>query len=205
MAACNMKIENLISLLAVFIYGCQSSASINSTPFPLTSQVNTTEAPMISKNPANFIPGPAIKPSTQLLDWLNKEAKTASGSNKRLRLPVVIHFEDSYRLAIGNSFIGTSDADRDQNTIFLSLDDSSMGVSLLSKVTDICPKTTNSCALWLEGYWGSLINLNIPGLSELREDKGKKWPFTVREVHGLIQQEAGHNQEIKVFIESPSP
>ncbi|MEH2191291.1 MAG: hypothetical protein V7K98_01300 [Nostoc sp.] len=198
-----MKAKNLTSLITALIWGCQSSPSVSCSPFSLPSQVTRTELPMISQKPVNFITGPAIKPSAQLLDWLNQEANTASGSKRRLRLPVFIHFEDSYRLAIGDSFIGVSDVDRHNNPIFLSLDDTSMGVSLLTKVRDICPNSASSCGVWLEGYWGALIDFNLPGLSDLREEKAKKWPFTVLEVHGLITKQVGDNHEIKIFIESP--
>jgi hypothetical protein len=159
---------------------------------------------MMFQQPVKFIPGPAIHPSTQLLDWLNQESNKASDSKKRLRLPVVIHFEDSYRLAIGDAFIGTSAVDRNSNAIFLSLDDISMGVSLLTRVRDICPASTTSCAVWLEGYWGTSSNLNLPRLSDLPKETEKKWLFTILDVPGLIEQ-TGHNQEVRVFIESSSP
>jgi len=206
-----MKASNLISLIAVVIWGCQTSASVNSSPIPLTSQLNPKETPMTNPmrptNSVSFIPGRPIKPSSQLLNWLNNETQTASGSRKRLRLPVVIYFQDSYRLALGNSFIGTSDQDRDQDTIFLSLSDVAMSISLLSTLRDICPKTVNSCAVWLEGYWGSLIDFDLPELSALREDQGEntKSPFSVLKVHELIQEQPEQDEEIRVFIESPSP
>jgi len=206
-----MKASNLISLIAVLAWGCQSSARVNSSPIPLTSQLNNKETPMTNPmkptNPVSFIPGLAIKPSSQLLNWLNNETQTASGSRKLLRLPVVIHFQDAYRLGIGDSFIGTSDQNRDKNPIFLSLSDAAMGVSLLSTLRDICPKTTNSCAVWLEGYWGALIDFDLPELAALRQDQGEntKSSFSVLKVHDLIQEPLGQNEEIRVFIESPSP
>lgn len=200
-----MKAMNLISLMVLLTLGCQGSTSVNSSPIPLTSELNNQETPITNamrpKNPVSFIPGLPIKPSSQLLNWLNNEASTTSETRKRLRLPVVIHFEDSYRLALGDSFIGTSDKDRDNDAIFLTLDDTGMGVSLLSTLNDICPKTTNSCAVWLEGYWGSLVDLDLPELSELEEDEEDKWPFAVLKVHELIQEQPEQDEEIRVFIE----
>jgi len=112
-----MKASDLISLIAVLTWGCQGSASVNSSSIPLRSQLNNKETPLTNPmkltNPVSFIPGLPIKPSSQLLNWLNHEAQTASGSRKRLRLPVVIHFQDAYRLALGDSFIGTSDTNLD--------------------------------------------------------------------------------------------
>ena len=202
-----MKAGNLISLIAVLAWGCQGSTSVNSSPIPLTSQLNNKETPMTNPmrptNPVSFIPGPPIKPSSQLLNWLNHEAQTASGSRKRLRLPVVIHFQDSYRLALGDSFIGTSDHNRDENTIFLSLDDTAMGVSLLSTLSHICPKTTNSCAVWIEGYWGSVIDLDLPELSALEQDQGEdtKSSFSVLKVYEQIKEQPKQNEEVRVLIE----
>ena len=203
-----MKAINLISLIVVLTWGCQGSASVNSSY--ITSELNNQETPMTNPmrptNSVSFIPGPAIKPSNQLLNWLNNETETTSGEKKRLRLPVVIHFQDSYRLGIGDSFIGTSDQNRDDNAIFLSLSDSAMGVSLLSTLRDICPKEGNSCAVWLEGYWGSLIDFDLPELSGRRKDRAKKIksPFSVLKVHELIQEPLGQDEEVRVLIEPPS-
>lgn len=204
-----MKAINLISLIAVLTWGCQGSASVNSSY--ITSQLSNEETPMTNPmrptNSVSFIPGPAIKPSNQLLNWLNNETQTTSGSRRQLRLPVVIHFQDSYRLGIGDSFIGASDRHRDDNAIFLSLSDSAMGVSLLSTLRDICPKEVNSCAVWLEGYWGSLIDFDLPELSGRRKDQEEnvKSPFSVLKVHALIEEQLGQDEEVRVLIESPSP
>jgi hypothetical protein len=155
--------------------------------------------------PVNFIPVYPIKPFNTLLDWLNSTIQPTSYSRKKLRLPVVIYFQDSYRIAISNTFIGTSDKDRKKDTIFLSLDDSSMGISLLSQLRNICPKTTNSCSLEIEGYWGSLIEFDLPNFSVTTQNQTdvRKWPFTVLKIHKLITQPEP-SQEIQVFIESPS-
>lgn len=193
-----MKAKNWTTLIAALILGFQSSTSASYSPFPLLSQVIEREQPKTIQQPLNFIPGPAINPSAQLLDWLNQEAEATSSLRKQVRLPVLISFKYSYGFAIGESFIGTSEADRDKNTIFLSLNDRRMNIPLLERLRHTCPTFTTSCVVWLDGYWGTT-------LSDLREQKGNKWPFAVVKVHGLVTEQAEPNQEITVFIESSSP
>ncbi|AFZ25552.1 hypothetical protein Cylst_3402 [Cylindrospermum stagnale PCC 7417] len=204
-----MKAANLISLIIVLILGYQDSTSGHTSSIPLISELNKTEKPITTlkkpTNRVNFTPELTIKPFSVLLDWLNHQVKTTSGSRKQLRLPVVIRFKDSYRLAIGNAFVGTSDTDLDKDAIFLSLDDTSMGISLLSRLRNICPKNSNSCGVWLEGYWGSLLELDLPDHPLPGENKAEvsKWPFTVLKVHELIKQPE-QGEQIRVFIESSS-
>lgn len=197
-----MKAKNWTPLIAALILGYQSTASANPSPFPLPSQVIEVKREKTALPPLNVIPGPPIKPSAQLLDWLNQQAEATSGLQKQVRLPVFISFKDSSRFTINDSFIGTSDADRDRNTIFLSLNDYRMGIPLTERLKAICPKPATSCVVWLEGYWEKNF---LFGRSDLREKKENQWPFGVVRVYGLVTEQAQPNQEIKVFIESRSP
>ena len=198
-------------LTAMLTWECQACTNFSSNPISSTSQLNNQETPMTNPmrptSPVSFIPGPPIQPSSELLNWLNNETQTNSGSRTRLRLPVVIYFQDSYRLALGDAFIGISNINRDNDAIFLSLSDSAMSVSLLSTLRDLCPTTENSCAVWLEGYWGPPMELNLPQLSAPKQDRAKKIksPFSVLKVHELIQEQLGQDEEVRVLIESPSP
>ncbi|BAZ32202.1 hypothetical protein NIES4074_47040 [Cylindrospermum sp. NIES-4074] len=212
-----MKAGNLMTLMVVLTLGYQNLAMAYSpaggiaqiSSVLLTSQLNKTQKPITNPkkptNPVNFTPGLTIQPSSVLLDWLNNQVKTSSGSRKQLRLPVVIHFQDSYRLAIGDAFVGTSDTDLNKDAIFLSLDDSAMGISLLSRLRNICPQTANTCAVWLEGYWGSLLELELSDFSLLGENQAEitKWPFAVLKVQELVKQPE-QGEEMRVFVESPS-
>jgi hypothetical protein len=144
--------------------------------------------------PTNYSAGPAIKPSSKLLNWLNEQA-TVSDSRKRFRLPILIRFEDPYRLAICEAFIGAADTDVDKDTIFLSLDDTGMSMSLMSILEDICPQETDACAVWLEGFWGPLLKSD-EAESEAKEDN---WPFAVLKVDGLQKQDDG---KLTAFIQT---
>ncbi len=44
--------------------------------------------------PRTFVPGPSLSPSGALLEWLG------AAGRQWLRLPVMIRFEDAYRLRI---------------------------------------------------------------------------------------------------------
>lgn len=207
-----MKRLNALGLMAFsFAWGCHIQAPIDTALDPIltTAQVNEQETPMMNQSDSiNFVSGSPIEPAENLLRWLNEESLTADGQRRLLRLPVVVYFEDSYRLALGESFIGTSASKRD-NSLFLSLDDTSMGISLLSTLQDLCPESDSYCAVWLEGYWGSLINLDsldFPGLPDSvqsqKEGSLKKSPFSVLRVHGRVQEQSNNNEAVTVFIEA---
>jgi hypothetical protein len=138
-------------------------------------------------NPIPYEPGPPIQPAAALLSWLQSQAAASSERRKRFRLPVVIRFEDSYRLGIASAFIGTSAQDNVSDALRLSLDDTAMSISLLSIVTDLCPKTSDSCAVWLEGFWGSLMDFDLPEFQPLSDAEGE-WPFAVLKVGGLVAE-----------------
>lgn len=201
-----MKIEYWISLTSIFFLGYQNLASVNSSSIALASQLHKPGTQMATsikvEKTVDFTSGMTIQLSSQLLDWLNNEANLDSEKRKRIKLPVVVHFDDSYRLALGDSFIGTSNQDRHHETIFLSPNDAGMGISLLSRLNNLCPKTVNHCVVWLEGYWGSRIDSNVPELSEQEKNEEQKWPFAVMAIGELIQEEAKQDEEIRILVES---
>jgi hypothetical protein len=198
-----MKTISLIILLFTTFLAFPDSTIAQNSPNILTLRLKKPTFP-VQKKPRRsikFIPALTIKPYSTLLDWLNNT--TNAQPRKLLKIPVVITF-DSYRLGINNAFIGTSNADIEKDTIFLELDDSAMGISLLNRLRNICPKTSNTCAVWLVGYWGSLLDLdalNPPSSSE-NPEQITKWPFAVREIQELVKQ-SEQGEQTRVFIQSP--
>lgn len=155
--------------------------------------------PLRPAQPASMVEGPLIQPSLLLLDWLEKNSRTAAGKRVRFRLPVVVRFEDQYRLALSDAFIGTTEADGGAQGILLELDDTGMGIALIDELRGRCPKSTNTCAVWLEGYWGQLAQVTMP---ESPSAAGtKKHPFAVLRVHGTIDPQARHAEPIHAMIE----
>jgi hypothetical protein len=108
----------------------------------------------------------------------------------------VIHFKDKHRLGFGEAFLGTADP-APAEAIYLDLEDSALGISLLDRVRRRCPEPATSCALWLVGYWGppSLPLPPAPG------DGKTRWPFSVVEV----PEPGGEAAEPRVLIEQPAP
>src|SRR5262245_37358401 len=92
--------------------------------------------PIQPTQPVNMVEGPAIHPAGPLRDWLDKNAQTAAGRRQLFRLPVVIRFDDQHRLGISGAYVGVSEQDIGEDALALKLDDSGMGVDLLSQVRE---------------------------------------------------------------------
>lgn len=156
-----------------------------------------------SKRPTalkKMIEGAAIQPSGTLLDWLNRNARSATGARRLFRLPVVIRFQDEYRLELGDAFVGAAEETMSADPIALSLDTSAMGMSLWSLLNERCPKALIACAVWLDGYWGSSIET---GESDASWQGGvRKWPFTVLRLHGLIEERTRRATVVRALVEA---
>lgn len=135
----------------------------------------------VPKAPWKWTKGPSLQPACVLVDWIERHARTETGTRRLFRLPVVVRF-DLYRIAIESACIGTSEADMDSSSVHLRLDDTGMGMSLPSQLRVYCKDHSRVCAVWLEGYWGPLVELPLP---ELGSDERSK-PFTVLKVIGAI-------------------
>ncbi len=140
---------------------------------------------MQSRKPSTFVPGPASSPPGALLEWLN-QSLAGSRPRRRVRLPVAVHFEDSYRLGYGPVYVGTSPGGGD-GAIHLELDDTGLSNALLTTLAEQTPESEEACVLWLEGYWGPLMDglpdFDLPGF----EPAGpKRWPFAVLAVGEAI-------------------
>lgn len=144
-----------------------------------------------------FASGPKITPSKQLLDWLNTNDKMVSDRKRRIQLPVVIRFDRYDQISIRDAFVGLSPIPR-SDSIFLSLDDTAMGIPLIERLKEPCPSKSNWCAVWLEGYWGTLVELNPPSQ---KKTSVTKWPFAVLKVQKPIQKKLEEDKEIRILIE----
>jgi hypothetical protein len=138
---------------------------------------------MQPSQPVNWVEGPAIEPTGPLLAWLDQNARSAAGKRQLFRLPITVRFQDQYRLGIGAAFIGTADQ---PGAVQLKLDDTGMGVSLLSTLRNLCPKDQDRCVLWLAGYWGKLLDVPDP----LAPPGGKK-VFAVLRVGEIVDAAQG--------------
>lgn len=155
---------------------------------------------MQPRAPVTFVAGPALTPSADLLSWLEGPVKSAS-PRKRLRIPVVVSFEDEFRFGWGPIFLGTS-PDGGDSAIHLSLDDTAMGVGLLDTLVDTVPKDQDSCVVLLEGYWGDLMS-GMPDFDLPGEEGPKKHPFAVLSFEGLLDADAAAAASVQ--IEAPAP
>ena len=159
----------------------------------------TVATPKQPANAAQLVPGPPIQPPGPLLEWLGK-VKDAPGPRKLLRLPVVVRFEDEYRLAFGDAVVGVSEAAFDDGqALHVKLDDTGMGVALLTTLKGLCPGAT--CAVWLEGHWGPLVRTRLPGLGGGGDGRH---PFAVLRLHGLVEASA-KGAEVRVLLTPPVP
>jgi len=125
--------------------------------------------------PGEFVAGPTVGLAAELLAWF-KEHAMSNGKRQRFRVPVVVAFEDKYRLDLGEAFVGGSPDVAKDERLRLDLDDGALGIALLDTVQSRCGEGQMTCSLWLEGYWGPLVE--IP---ELPSPPGA-WPFAVLRV-----------------------
>lgn len=154
---------------------------------------------MKPRTPRRFVVGPPVQPSDTVLEWLNHPAN----ARKRLRIPVVVRYTDAFRLALAPAILGTAEPDATHAPILLKLDDSGMGVALLTSLRTLCPAADQPCAIWIEGFWGELVrmpattsNATPPGTSEPH-----LWPFAVLQVYGLLDEHPEHDLAY-ILIES---
>lgn len=172
----------LLAALDTLAAGCRNRApAADMTPpsnlhedRPMDTQIQPSDEPTLE-------PGPALRPASALLAWLEASAGNDDGGRRLFRLPVVVRFEDRYRLGLGAAHIAASASDLTPDAIALELDDTAMGIALLDQLRSRCPAGVDACAVWLDGYWGPLVTAMAGG------DRGEAlWPFAVLELHGMI-------------------
>ncbi len=135
---------------------------------------------MTQQQDKDFVPGLALEPADRLLDWLEDTIEPARAT---IRLPIVVRFEDEHRLGWGAVTVGTAG-----DALHVQLDDGALGEPLLDRLAADCPREAESCSLWMEGYWGALVEmpeLDLPG----HEPEGpKRHPFAVLKVLGPVSE-----------------
>jgi|GEM_PF-1633688 len=157
------------------------------------------------QSPIEYLPGIPIKPRLDALAWLDDNNITLGDYRRYFKIPVTIRFENEYRLHIFQAVIGVHSSNFDNQVIYLSLDDSAMGISLIDHLRHNCEVSNQTCAVWLEGYWGKLIEdlsqeIAEPTTLSLEQ---KKFPFAVRRFGGLISE--SDNPAIIYVEKLPTP
>lgn len=153
-----LRPTSYLSVLVIAgVLGCTGSET-KDDPMPNNSQQPPSDSvPMTPKSEGAFVDGPAIAPASGLRAWLDGEIKSAK-PRPRIKLPVMLVWQDEHRLAIGRAFVGVSGDEPAADAIRLELDDSGMGVSLKDQIRSKCPEGQAACGFWLEGHWGPLVS-----------------------------------------------
>ncbi len=160
--------------------------------------------PVTTESSTSYRPGPPIRPARILLDWLNGHGRSVQGNLVPLRIPVVVRFADANRLSIRDAFIGAPGSRPGEDTIFLFLDDTGLGISLLSRLQSLFPGGVTSCAVWLEGHWGRLVDLpGEPEPADVALGSDRRWPFAVLAPPEIVQSPSPPEQELTIFVGEP--
>jgi hypothetical protein len=85
-----------------------------------------------------FEPGPPVTRTADLTAWLE------ANRGKRLRLPIVIEFEEQ-----GGRVKRSRAGD-----VELRVTDLALGIPLVERIAQMCGREARRCALWLEGRYG---------------------------------------------------
>ncbi len=109
----------------------------------------------------NFEAGHPLTPASDLLAWIESNAKTG-GARTLFRLPVVVVFQDEFRMSVSKAFVGSSTDDSGADKLALRLDDGGLGVGLFDQLNNKCDKSAKACAVWLEGHSGPNIDAAMP-------------------------------------------
>ncbi|MEM7135964.1 MAG: hypothetical protein AAF500_05250 [Myxococcota bacterium] len=115
-----------------------------------------------------WVLAPETLTTRDLEAWVRQHSESEDGRRRRLRVPVIVEFEDGDRLALGTSVLAFSASEEGATRI--ELDDSALGVSLVSRARSLCRPEDRACVLGVEGMWGPLIatrNLSRPAFSVL--------------------------------------
>ena len=186
-----MQHRRAIRALAVYLFALGATAVTPAckkgydAPQPLTKKRSDSEA----KQGGSWVPGPSIHSSSALLAWLAKNEKQANGMRRRVRIPVVVFFDD-YRLDVSGAFLGVSPDD--PSDIALDLDDSALGISLIERLRERCPADQPSCVIRVEGYWGPLVD--IPA-----DRTPPPYPFAVLDVLAHVHEDS--TDDVNVLVE----
>jgi hypothetical protein len=147
------------------------------------------------RTPANLEPaveeggdwrmGPRVDSREELEAWIVNLMDQTASPRPLVRVPVLISFDES-RLAVSSAYVGALPGVK--RGIEVVLDDSALGVSLLSRLQPGCAMDESTCLIWVEGHWGSLLRLD-----ENARPHGPPYPLTVRR---LLERKPGDGTHV---------
>ena len=172
----------LLLILCLTTFACKEEAPEQKSD-PKEKGARSLKRTMQPRKEVKFVTGPALKPTKELLSWLEKLPK-----KKLIRLPIVVRFTDESGLFRKDAFIAESLAELAEDSIFVKLDDTTMGIPLSDHLRQHRPEKAQHCALWLDGFWGPALDMPMPSLP-MDDKKDKALPFTIRNVHGVVEGE----------------
>jgi hypothetical protein len=152
---------------------------------PIVQRVETQNVQPVPV--VDFVPGPQLLPTADLRAWLDGQG--AKAPRPMLRLPVVLAFDAEPGRGLARAWLGDQPLPR-EDAVLIAPDDGALGISLADRARELCAPDAPTCAMWLDGTWGPLVEL--PG-----QDPGDLPVFAVRSVHGLIAP----GETIRAFIE----
>jgi hypothetical protein len=192
---------NIIFLtLFVVVMGCHSSSQKQRGNQNEIMPKEISMQKQIEGQDSGFIQGPLIFPTEQLLDWLILQGGAVGVNRKKIRLPVVIELDSTYRHIISRAYIGFEVAPSQKNQILLDIDDSGMGMPLLPQLRDLCLHEMPKCVVWIEGYWGKLLSEEVSDEAVVI-DKSKKWPFAVLKCSPFHDEDLENYGSPRAYVE----
>ena len=141
-------------------------------------------------------PGPKIHPPKALLAWLND----AKNKGAYVRLPVVFQKTKAGGEHWGQPYVGVPGDAPSTERIYLTLDDTTLGMSLMMRLDSMCKKggialskEGDRCHVLIDGRWGSGLVLSAlkPKIDGAKAQAStKRWPVLVRDTAALDPNEA---------------
>ena len=140
--------------------------------------------------------GPAIQPSSALLEWFE-----GPGKGRLVQVPVVVV---PSVLGLASGYVGDAPTADPESALSLKLDDTAMSVSLADNIRPDCADG-EPCAIWVEGYWGATLSapgpsFGGPAFGGPAMDTPKRHPFSVRRYVGRVTAPA---PTIRLVAKSP--
>jgi hypothetical protein len=164
---------------------CMACAHPDQPPIVQRAEVRTMQAAPV----VPFVPGPELLPVDALRAWLDERGATDPAP--MLRLPVVLSMDQGLALGVTRAWIGVL-PQPPEDALLIRVDDTTLGIALTDRLAEYCAPDATTCALWLDGTWGSPLPLLLPAVP------GAPPVFTLRSVKGLIAP----GEEVRVYVQA---
>lgn len=127
----------------------------------------TEDSPMPKhvRTPPSFEAGPEIGPADELRAWF-KASESAT-----VRVPVVIERRADGLGGVQSAWVGASAEPAPADALQLTLDDTTMGISLADQLRNLCPED-GRCVVWIEGRWGAALDPQATDVITVRAVRG---------------------------------